>query len=124
MTGTVCLSIFFISSGYAHFMFAGFVENFIPGYIPLRKFWTYFTALCLFAGGLGILLPATRRWAALLSGLMLAGWFLLLHIPRLAINPGDASDRMGLCESFTLAGIFFVLSGLCDKKISVVKEGQ
>ena len=111
-TGCLFLAAFFIVCGYAHFKFADFLESFIPSYIPFHVFWTYFCGICLFAGGVGLLIPRTRRPAALLSGFMVLGWFLLLHIPRFFANINDASDRMGLCESFTLVGIFFVLAGI------------
>jgi uncharacterized membrane protein len=112
LTGCILLGVFFIACGYAHFKFAEFVKDFIPAYIPFHAFWTYFCGVCLFAGGLGLLLPQTRTWAALLSGIMVSGWFILLHIPRFLANTRDASDRMGLCESFTFVGIFFVLAGI------------
>jgi uncharacterized membrane protein YphA (DoxX/SURF4 family) len=110
--GSICLSVFFIACGYAHFKFADFIESFIPSYIPFHVFWAYFCGICLFAGGLGLLIPQTRRLAALLSGCMVLGWLILLHIPRFIANTNDVSDRMGLCESFTLVGIFFVLAGI------------
>jgi uncharacterized membrane protein YphA (DoxX/SURF4 family) len=110
--GCIFLSAFFIACGYAHFKFVDFIESFIPSYIPFHVFWAYFCGICLFAGGVGLLIPQTRRLAALLSGVMVLGWFLLLHIPRFIANINDPSDRMGLCESFTLAGIFFVLAGI------------
>ena len=116
ITGVIMLAIFFVAGGYAHFKFADFVTNFIPEYIPLHKFWAYFCGVCLIAGGVGIIIPRTRKRAAILSGLMLSGWFVLLHIPRFLANTKDASDRLGLCESFTFAGIFFVLAGLVDDK--------
>ena len=116
ITGTLLLAVFFIACGYAHFKFADFINNFIPAYIPFHIFWAYFCGICLFAGGLGILIPQTRYWAALLSGIMLGGWFVLLHIPRFLANVNDASDRMGLCESFTLCGVFLVLAGISSKK--------
>jgi uncharacterized membrane protein YphA (DoxX/SURF4 family) len=114
--GCIFLAAFFIACGYAHFKFAGFIESYIPSYIPFHVFWTYFCGICLFAGGVGLLIPQTRRLAALLSGFMVLGWFLLLHIPRFITNMNDVSDRMGLCESFTLVGIFFVLAGLLSKE--------
>ncbi|HMC87068.1 MAG TPA: hypothetical protein VKI61_16190, partial [Chitinophagaceae bacterium] len=121
--GCISLAAFFIACGYAHFKFADFIESFIPSYIPFHVFWTYFCGICLFAGGVGLLIPQTRRPAALLSGFMVLGWFLLLHIPRLIANMNDASDRLGLCESFTLVGIFFVLAGIlnsrCDLKMQL-----
>jgi len=115
LIGCILLAAFFIASGYAHFKFVDFVKEFIPSYIPFRLFFGYFCGVCLIAGGIGILIPQTRRWAALLSGIMLMGWFVLLHIPRFIANTNDVSDRMGLCESFTFAGIFFVLAGILSR---------
>jgi len=43
---------------------------------------------------------------------MLLGWFVLLHIQKFSANKNDVSDRMGLCESFSFAGVFFVLAGV------------
>jgi uncharacterized membrane protein len=116
LTGTILLAAFLIACGYAHFKFAAFVKDYIPAYIPFRAFWTYFCGICLFAGGLGLLLPFIRRYAAFLSGVMIAGWFILLHIPRFIANTSDASDRMGVCESFAFVGILFVLAGLFSGK--------
>ena len=109
LLGSVLLGIFLIGAGYAHFKFADVVKDFIPAYIPFHVFWTYFTGVCLLAGGVGLIIPYTRTWAALLSGIMVMGWFLLLHIPRFLANTQDVGDRLGLCESLTFAGIFFVL---------------
>lgn len=106
------MSGFFIAAGYAHFIFASFVaEQLIPAYIPLRLFLTYFTGVCLFAGGIGLLIPMTRRWAALLSAFMITGWFVLLHIPRFVSDMNNGSDRLGLFESFGFAGVYFLLAG-------------
>jgi uncharacterized membrane protein len=122
-TGCLCLAAFFLAAGYAHFKFADFVKELIPSYIPFRLFWTYFCGLCLFAGGVGIVLPQTRRIASLMSAIMILGWFLLLHVPRFLMNTSDASDRLGLCESFTFVGIFAVLSAMSiqEKPINYVE---
>ena len=109
-TGIILLSAFLVICGYLHFKFAAFVIDFIPAYIPFHSFWTYFCGVCLIAGGVGLLIPALTKWAALLSGIMIAGWFILLHIPRFIANSSDAGDRFGLAESFTFAGIFFTLA--------------
>ncbi|MEO6547821.1 MAG: DoxX family protein [Ferruginibacter sp.] len=118
ITGSILLAAFLMAAGYAHFKFAAFVKDFIPAYIPFREFWTYFTGVCLCAGGVGLLLPPTKKWAALLSGIMIGGWFLLLHIPRVIANTKDVGDRMGLFESFAFAGIFFVLASIFSRKKS------
>lgn len=109
LLGSVLLAAFFIGAGYAHLKFPSFVSGFIPAYIPFHVFWTYFTAACLLAGGVGLIIPYTRTWAALFSGIMVMGWFLLLHIPRFLANTHDMGERLGLCESLTFTGIFFVL---------------
>jgi uncharacterized membrane protein len=116
LLGTILLAIFFIVGGYAHFKFAEFVNYLIPGYIPFTMFWTYFSGICLVAGGVGLLIPKTQKWAALLSGIMVLGWFFLLHIPRVVANSHDVGERLGVCESFTFAGIFFVLAGIFSKE--------
>ncbi|MEP6747693.1 MAG: hypothetical protein ABJB86_08205 [Bacteroidota bacterium] len=114
--GTATLALFLVVCGYAHFKYAPFVDTLIPAYIPFHSFWTYFCGICLVAGGTGILLPATRRLASLLSGIMITGWFLLLHIPRFLANVNDTSDRLGVCESFAFAGIFFCLAAIFTSK--------
>lgn len=116
-TGCIFLSLFFIICGISHFKFSEFIiKGFIPSYIPFKAFFTYFCGICLFAGGAGFLIPQTRKWAALLSGIMVLGWFFLLHIPRFINDINNAGERMGLCESFTFAGIFFVLAGMFSEK--------
>jgi uncharacterized membrane protein len=116
MSGSILLAAFFVVGGYAHFKYADFVNTLIPDYIPYHSFFTYACGVCLFAGGIGILIPPIQKWAALWSGIMVAGWFLLLHIPRFIKNTNDTSDRLGLCESFCFAGIFFVLAAMFSRK--------
>ena len=114
--GCILIAAFFIVGGYAHFKYSDFVQTLIPAYIPFHLFWTYFGGVCLLAAGAGLIIPQTRRWAALLSGIMIAGWFILLHVPRFLANTSDASDRMGVCESFTFVGILFVLAAMLSKE--------
>jgi uncharacterized membrane protein len=111
-TGIIFLSLFLILCGFSHFKYAEFVVGFIPDYIPFHVFWTYFTAIALLAGGIGLLLPRTRKLAAALSGIMVFAWFILLHIPRFIATPNDPSDRMGLFESLAISGMLLVLSGI------------
>jgi len=119
--GWILLSIFLIDCGIAHFKFDDFVKDLVPAYIPAPYFWTYFAAVALLAGGTGLIFKQTRKWAAALSGIMILLWFAMLHIPR-AINipPYDSTPHygewMGVFESFSFSGIFFVLAGLSSKE--------
>lgn len=117
VAGRIALAVFFFACGYAHFRYADFVKSIIPAYIPYGFFWTYFSGTCLLLGGLGLLLRTIGKKAAFWSGIMITGWFLLLHLPRLAADPQNASDRMGVAESLAIAGICFCLSGLAGKNI-------
>ena len=93
--GTIFLSLFFIIGGLSHFKYAYFIiDGFIPSYIPFHSFWAYFCGIALIAGGIGIQIYPIRKIAALLTGIMIAGWFILLHIPRFFTNMNDPSDRM------------------------------
>jgi uncharacterized membrane protein len=119
----VFIAVFFIDSGMAHFKFHSFITNdFIPNYIPYRAFWTYFCGIALIAAGLGLIIPQTRKWAAALAGLMILLWFFLLHIPRAFAAPDNYSEWMGVCESFSVSGILFVLAAMSSRKDAVYRS--
>jgi uncharacterized membrane protein len=115
--GYISLALFLIICGLAHFKCAGFVKDLVPAYIGAGYFWTYFAAVALLAGGVGLIFKPTRKWAALLSGIMIFCWFILLHIPRaVEISPHTSvpvyGEWMGVFESFAFSGVFFVLAGI------------
>lgn len=115
-TGCLFISLFFFWGGIAHFKFDDFVINFIPSYIPVRTFWTYFCGIALLAAASGLIFIRTRMLASLFSGLMILLWFFLLHIPRTVQAPQDFKEWMGVFESFSFSGILFVLAGLSSKE--------
>lgn len=119
--GSMALAVFFIACSYAHFRYASFVKSIIPSYIPYGFFWTFFSGACLLAAGIGLLLPTVRSRAALWAGIMITGWFFLLHIPRLAADPENSSDRMGVAESLAIAGICFSVAAMAQKRINTIE---
>ncbi len=112
--GRVTLGAFMISSGIQHFLFPQFVKTLVPAWIPPSQiFWTYFAAVALIAGGLGLMVPWTTRLAAFLSGLMIFLWVLLLHIPRALAAPDAAqvkNEWIAVFEALAFAGLGFVLT--------------
>jgi uncharacterized membrane protein YphA (DoxX/SURF4 family) len=110
----IILCLFFVDCGIAHFNYADFVISLIPNFIPFRTFFSYFAGVCPIAGGVGLLVPRIQKWAALLSGIQITGWFLLLHLPR-AITIGT-DEWIGVGESLAVAGICFMLYGKLNKK--------
>jgi uncharacterized membrane protein len=122
--GYISLALFLVICGLAHFKFADFVKDLVPAYIGNGYFWTYFAAIALLAGGLGLIFTPVRKWAAALSGIMILLWFALLHIPRAIQIPPHTTvpiygEWMGVFESFAFSGAFFVLAGLSSKERSV-----
>jgi len=103
----IILFLFFVDCGVAHFNYADFVKELIPTYFPFRLFFTYFAGVCLILGGVGLLIPQTQKLAAILSGIQIASWFALVHIPRAITLKGD--EWIGVGESLAVAGICFML---------------
>ncbi|MEP7269252.1 MAG: hypothetical protein ABI844_16650 [Saprospiraceae bacterium] len=110
----IIIALFFAKCSYAHFKYADIVKDLIPVYIPFRVFWTYFAAMCLASGAIGILIPKTQSLATFLSGIMIFMWFIILHIPR-AISL-ELSENIGVGESLAISGIMFMLYGILNKK--------
>lgn len=106
--------MFFYLCAVAHFQFAEIVKGLIPAYVPFPTFWTYFAGACLLAAGVGLLVTKTRRLASLLSAIQIAGWFLLLHIPR-ALQKGS-DEWIGVGESLAVSGICFMVYELLEEE--------
>ena len=105
--GKGALAGFMILCGIEHFMYVPFVASLIPPWIPWHVFWTYFAAVALIAGGIGILLPQTTKLAALLSGIMILAWVPLVHIPLALRNVHDPGQSVPVFEAlqFGCAGV-------------------
>lgn len=115
----VILSLFFIDCGFSHFQYADFVQTLVPPFIPYHLFWTYFAAVCLIAGGVGLLLPQTQRAAALFLGIQITAWFVLVHLTRALTLHGD--EWIGVGESLAISGICFMIYSLLKKQMEVDK---
>jgi uncharacterized membrane protein len=113
----VALSVFLVVCGIQHFVYAGFVDTLVPSWIPpSQRFWTYFAAVALIAGGVGLLLPRVARLAATWTGIMVFLWVLLLHIPR-AIELKSLFELDGVFEALAISGTAFMLSGAIGCKV-------
>jgi len=108
--GRVSLGAFFAASGVQHFMFAQFVMTLVPTWIPGAIFWTYFAGIALIAGGLGLMVPLTARLAALMTGLMVFTWLLVLHIPR-GVTMNNQNEWTAVIEALAISGIALALIG-------------
>ena len=104
------LGAFLAYCGALHFPYAKYVAGLIPPWIPAHMFWTYFAAIALIAGGIGVLVPRTARLAATLSGIMLFSWVFLVHIP-LAISTHTVSEVSRGLQALQDSAVAFMLAG-------------
>jgi uncharacterized membrane protein len=104
------LGAFLAYCGLTHFPYARYVASLIPPWIPAHMFWTYFAAIALIAGGIGVLVPRTARLAATLSGIMLFSWVFLVHIP-LAINTKNVREVSRGFQALSVSAVAFMLAG-------------
>jgi uncharacterized membrane protein YphA (DoxX/SURF4 family) len=109
--GAPLLAAFLIVCGIQHFVYSDFVTTLVPTWTPEPRFWTYFAAVALIAGGVGILVPPTARLAATLSALMIFLWVLMLHIPRAFAEANHANETAGVFEALALSGVALLVAG-------------
>jgi uncharacterized membrane protein len=59
----ILLAIFFMVAGIAHFVSPGSYVRIVPSYLPAAAMLVFVSGIAEFAGGAGILLTSTRRFA-------------------------------------------------------------
>lgn len=85
--GTIFFCTTMIAFGIAHFLYIQYVQVMVPAWIPDHIFWAYFGGVALIAAGVSIALDIQKKKVALLLGLMLLLWFVMLHVPGAIANP-------------------------------------
>lgn len=110
LAARIAFGLSFLAFGISHFMYHGYVESVIPGWIPAHKFFTYFTACAHIAAGLAILSRVKDRLAATLLGVMFGSWVLIVHLPRVAANPTHANEWTSLIVALAMCGAGFLFA--------------
>lgn len=76
--------------GLSHFAYADFTADMVPGWLPDRLGFAYFTGLGHLAAGIGIAVGILPRLAATLEAIMMSLFGLLVWAPSLWANPTPA----------------------------------
>jgi uncharacterized membrane protein len=108
--GPFFLASFFLIGGIEHFVYARFVVQMIPAWIPGHTFFTYLTGTALLAGGIGILVPRVSRLAGTLLALMIFSWVLLLHIPKALSDLNQVKETTATFEALAMSGAALLAS--------------
>jgi uncharacterized membrane protein len=111
----VLFGLFFVVGGIQHFIYVDFVTQLVPTWIPVPRFWAYFTGVALVAGGIGMNFRFTASSAAVSSGIMVFLWVLLLHIPRALAASHDPGETSAIFEALALSGTAFLIGGVGEQ---------
>lgn len=89
------LSVLLLVVGVAHLVAPGKVEPLVPEWWPARRLTVYASGIAEVAIGVGLLVPATRTWAAGVAVLMFLA-YTLVHLDDLrhtssATRPSDTT---------------------------------
>ena len=87
--GSVFFAVPLAVFGMQHFALFDTVKFAVPAYMPGRFFWAYLVGAALIAACLSILTEIRAELAALLVGIMLFLFVLMIYVPNLIQNPGD-----------------------------------
>lgn len=105
-----------------HFIYPVFVAAIVPPWIPFPLFWTYFTAVAIFAAGVAILFRKYAYWASLLLGTEIFLFVILIHGPLLfhiSMYPKEVQGIFGelpnriinAFKDFGMCGAVFLYAG-------------
>lgn len=114
------MGLFLLASGVQHFLFADFVKNLIPTWIPGSLFLTYFSGVALSAAGLGMITGIQRKLACELAAVMIFIWVFTLHLPRAIGADGNANEWTAVFEALAFSGILVLCASLVSKRVAVV----
>jgi len=109
--GQVFFAVPLVGFGIQHFMYASFVANLVPSWIPGRLFWAYFVGVALCASAISILTGIYVRVACVLLGLMFFSWVLILHLPRAFASPHTGPEWTSTFNALAMAGGALIIAG-------------
>ncbi|MBS0382526.1 MAG: DoxX family protein [Proteobacteria bacterium] len=101
----VIYALAMLAFGLSHFFYVGQTAPLVPDWLPWHVGWAYFFGGTYIAAGVGMLLGAYARWAAVLSTLQMALFTLLVWLPSVAAGGATGSqwDEFGVSWLVTVA---------------------
>jgi uncharacterized membrane protein len=110
--GSIFFAVPLAVFGMQHFALFDTVKLAVPAYMPARFFWAYLVGAALIAACLSILTEIHADLAALLVGLMLFLFVLMIYVPNLISNPGDRFAITVPLRDLALSGGALSLAGV------------
>jgi uncharacterized membrane protein len=107
----VAFGLSLIVFGALHFIYLEFVATLVPAWIPARLFWAGFVGACFLAAGCALVTGIKARLAALWTGVMFAGFILLLHIPLVVTNARSPGQWTSMLVALLMWGGAWIVAG-------------
>lgn len=111
-TGRWLFGIPWIGVGCQHFIYADFVSNIVPAYMPWRIGWVYITAICMMAAGIAVLSGKWMTQAARMLALMMGLFLIMVHPTLLIPEPGAIMHWTRFLQDISITGVALILGGL------------
>jgi uncharacterized membrane protein len=102
--------------GAQHFVYAHFIADFIPDWIPGHLFWAYFLGMAFFASALAIICRVSAVPASALLGLIFLLCVLILHLPRVLAAQHNGNEWTSMFVALGMAGSSWAVTGSLGKR--------
>jgi len=114
--GLYLFAIPMIAFGWQHFIYAPFIATLIPSWIPGHLFFAYFTGAAFIAAAAAIITRIQAPLAATLLGVMFLLWVIVLHAPRVAVQPRNGDEWSSLFVAMAFCGGSFIVAGMMARR--------
>ena len=115
-TTTILFGLAAIEFGLAHFAYADFTASMIPAWLQQRVALAWLTGAAHALAGAAIVLGVLRRLAATMEALMMAGFVVLVHVPRVLASSGSRMEWTMLCVAVLLSGSAAMVARFADRR--------
>ena len=114
--GMLVFGLCAILFGVSHFAYADFTASMIPAWLPQRVGLAYLTGAAHALAGLAIASGICRTLAASLESLMMAGFVVLVHVPRVLAHPDSRMEWTMLCVAITLSASAAMVAAISRRR--------
>ncbi len=116
--GPIFFSITMIEFGIDHFLYADGISTLVPAWMPGPIFCTYLAGALLVGSGIAVIFKIKLKLVAMLQGIMIFIWLLILHIPRAIADPYsvNGNEVLSSFDALAFSGIAFIIAFMEDYK--------
>lgn len=100
----------FVMFGFGHFTNASAMAGMVPSYFPAPVIWVYLTGLAHILAAVAIVIDKKAKLAALLLGIMLILFALLIHLP--GFIDGNQAAMSNFLKDMALGGAALFMSSV------------